>query len=140
MIVVDSSALIAILFREPQSNALIDRLGASTESQRFLSAANYLETGAVIAGRVPDAMAGLKDLDTLIVLFGIKVVPLTEAQARIGLQGRILFGRGSGSPARLNLGDCYAYALARDLDAPLLFIGDDFTHTDVRSALPVTSR
>jgi len=74
-------------------------------------------------------------------MLNVRIHPLTEKQARLGLEARIRFGRGSGSPARLNLGDCYAYALAKDLDAPLLFIGDDFTHTDIRSALgPVTSR
>ena len=141
MIVVDSSAAIAILFEEPSQDALMDRLTEVARNQRFISAASYLETGSVIAGRIDEPPRTQDLLDGLLEMLGVEVAPLTERQAKIGIQARIRFGRGSGSPAKLNLGDCYAYALAKDLDAPLLFIGDDFTHTDIRSALgPVTSR
>lgn len=135
MIVVHSSAAIAILFEEPPKKALLDRLAKEPLGQRVMSAASYLQTGAVMVGRIdrPELAEGF--LDTLLNMTGIQVTPLTEGQAKIGIQARIRFGRGSGSPAKLNLGDCYAYALAKDLDAPLLFIGDDFTHTDIRSAL-----
>ena len=135
MIVVDSSAAIAILFREPERIALMKRLAEVPSSERFMSAANYVETGSVIAGRTSDPAKAEEDLDRLLDMLGVRVHPLTEGQARLGLTARVRFGRGSGSAAKLNLGDCYAYALAKDLDAPLLFIGDDFTHTDIRSAL-----
>lgn len=135
MIAVDSSAAIAILFEEPSQDALMDRLTESTRSQRFMSAATYVETGSVIAGRIAEPALAQDYLDGLVDMLGIQIVPLTDAQARIGTQARVQFGRGSGSPAKLNLGDCYAYALAKDLNAPLLFVGDDFTHTDIRSAL-----
>jgi ribonuclease VapC len=135
LIVVDSSALIAIMFEEPERDGLVDRLEISARAQRYLSAANYLETGAVVAARIAEPLNSERDLDALLSMLGIRVVPLTEDQARIGLQARIRYGRGFGSPAKLNLGDCHAYALAKDLNAPLLFIGNDFTNTDIRSAL-----
>jgi len=135
LIVVDSSALIAILFEEAERDLLIDRLELSPRARRYLSAANYLETGAVLAARIAEPRQSQSDLDALLGMLGVQVVPLTEDQARIGLQARIQFGRGFGSPAKLNLGDCYAYALAKDLNAPLLFIGNDFSHTDIRPAL-----
>ncbi|MBI1405747.1 MAG: PIN domain-containing protein [Caulobacter sp.] len=133
--IVDSSAAIAILFEEPSRAALLDRLAKEPPGQRLMSAANYLETGAVIVARIDRPELAQSFLETLLDLSGIQVTPLTEDQARIGVQARVRFGRGSGSAAKLNLGDCYAYALAKDLDAPLLFIGDDFSHTDIRPAL-----
>jgi len=65
----------------------------------------------------------------------LSVAPVTARQARIARAAYRDFGRGSGHPAKLNFGDCFAYALAIERDEPLLFKGDDFTHTDVRSAL-----
>jgi len=62
-------------------------------------------------------------------------LPVTEAQARIAREAYRDFGRGSGHPARLNFGDCFAYALAKAMNEPLLFKGDDFTRTDITSAL-----
>lgn len=67
---------------------------------------------------------------------GISIVPVDEEQARIALTARVSFGRGFGSAAKLNFGDCFAYALARSMDAPLLFIGNDFGATDIGVALP----
>jgi ribonuclease VapC len=63
-------------------------------------------------------------------------VPVTVDQARLAAQAYREYGKGSGSPARLNLGDTFSYALAKDTGQPLLFVGDDFTHTDITSALP----
>ena len=67
---------------------------------------------------------------------GIAVVPVSVEQVRLGRVAHQRFGRGSGHPARLNLGDCFAYALAKDTGEPLLYKGDDFVHTDVRSVFP----
>lgn len=67
--------------------------------------------------------------------YKISIEPVTEAQARIARQAYRRFGKGNGHPARLNFGDCFAYALARDRNEPLLFVGNDFIHTDIRSAL-----
>ena len=67
--------------------------------------------------------------------FGIIIEPVTEIQARIARHAYREFGRGSGSPAQLNFGDCFSYALAKDKNEPLLFKGNDFAHTDVRSVM-----
>ena len=67
---------------------------------------------------------------------GIRVAVLDEAQARMALEARIRFGKGFGARAKLNFGDSFAYALAKSLNAPLLFIGEDFHHTDITPALP----
>lgn len=69
-------------------------------------------------------------LDELRDRLKIMIAPVSEAQARIGHEAYLTFGRGN-SPARLNFGDCFAYALAKDTGLPLLFKGDDFTHTDI---------
>ena len=70
-------------------------------------------------------------LETSIRTSGIEIVPFTPAQARLARIAYQQFGRGSGHPARLNMGDCFAYALARDLGEPLLFKGRDFALTDI---------
>lgn len=74
-------------------------------------------------------------LDAFLAASRVQVVPFDEAQARAALEARIRFGRGLGGPGKLNLGDTYAYALAKVRNAPLLFVGDDFAQTDIASAL-----
>jgi ribonuclease VapC len=129
--IVDSSALVAILTDESGSTVLNDLL-ISTDGSA-VSAASYLETGIVLdrhrRGPVSDA------LDDYLEGARLSVAPVTARQARIARAAYRDFGRGSGHPAKLNFGDCFAYALAIERDEPLLFKGDDFTHTDVRSAL-----
>jgi len=134
MIVVDSSAVLAILFREPSSAELRIRLAADPE--RVLSVASYLEAGTVLAGRRrSDRLRAIADLDAFLVEAGIRLVPVETAHAAIALRARIVHGRGMGHGGRLNFGDAFSHALAKSLDAPLLFVGDDFTKTDVRSAM-----
>jgi ribonuclease VapC len=134
MIVVDSSAVLAILFREPSSAELRVRLAADPE--RVLSVASYLEAGTVLAGRRrSDRLRAIADLDAFLAEAGIQLVPVETAHAAIALRARIVRGRGMGHGGRLNFGDAFSYALAKSLDAPLLFVGDDFTKTDVRSAM-----
>lgn len=134
MIVVDSSAVIAILFGEPLARAMLERLAADPE--RVMSVASYLETGTVLAGRMaankPDAAGRL---DAFLVELGVELAPVDMAQARLALAARIRFGRGMGHGGVLNFGDCFSYALAKSHDAPLLFAGDDFGTTGVRVAL-----
>ena len=129
--IVDSSALVAILTDEPGSTVLNDLL-ISTDGS-VVSAASYLETGIVLdrhgRGPVTDA------LDDYLEGAALSVAPVTARQARIARAAYRDFGRGSCHSAKLNFGDCFAYALAIERDEPLLFKGDDFTHTDVRSAL-----
>jgi ribonuclease VapC len=130
-VIVDSSALIAISRGEPESavcfRALLDSLLTR------ISAANWLEATIVVDGwRDPEAS---RELDALIERFKVVVEPVTVHQARTAREAYRRFGRGIGHPARLNFGDCFAYALAKDLDEPLLFVGQDFIHTDVRRVL-----
>jgi ribonuclease VapC len=134
LIVVDSSAVAAMLFGEPSSGALAARLAA--DPQRFISAASYLEIGTVLAGRRrSDRLKAIDDLDVFLDEAGIVVAPVDAAQARLALRARILYGRGMGHGGTLNYGDTFAYALAKSHDAPLLFVGDDFVATDIKTAL-----
>ncbi len=129
--IIDSSALVAILRAEPDAARFAQALNDAT--QRRLSAVSFVETAIVIDGsRSPVASRALDDLirDTRIV-----IQPVTEAQARLAREAYRDFGRGSGHPARLNFGDCFAYALAHATGEPLLFKGADFTRTNVKSAL-----
>ena len=138
MIVVDSSAIVAIAFSEPRAAVIVERLLREPAGQRLVSAANYVETGTVLAGRRHDnAGAAIDDLRDLLTTLGIRIVAVDEAQAVLALNARIRFGRGFGKPAGLNFGDAFAYALAKALDAPLLFVGDDFAATDIRDATTV---
>lgn len=126
--IVDSSALIAILRPEEDaarfSAALVD-----PGHVRRMSAATYLETSIVVDGNRDPILS--RRLDALIAASDIAIEPVTAEQAMIARQAYRDFGRGSGHPARLNFGDCFAYALARASNEPLLFKGDDFNHTDV---------
>ncbi len=122
--IVDSSAIVAMLREEPEIDAMIAALADADKA--VVSAANYLEAAIVIDGeRNPVASA---KLDGLLVRLGIKIEPVTETQVRIARQAYRDFGRGSGHPAKLNVGDCFAYALATERGEPLLYKGDDFAH------------
>ncbi len=128
--IVDTSALIAILRNEP--DALVYAKAVAAAAIRRVSAANYIEAAAVIdASRDPVAS---RRFDDLFREAALRIEPVTEAQARLAREAYRDFGRGSGHPARLNLGDCFAYALAKASNEPLLFKGDDFTHTDIAPA------
>lgn len=129
--IVDSSALIAILAGEPDAEELNDVLSGAV--RRALSVANYLEA-AIVLDRHPARRAGEK-LDRYLVTGQVELADVTESQARIARAAYRNFGRGTGHPAGLNFGDCFAYALAIDRDESLLYKGNDFKHTDVRSAL-----
>lgn len=129
--IVDSSALIAILAGEPDAEELNDVLSGAVRPA--LSVANYLEA-AIVLDRHPARRAGEK-LDRYLVAGQVELADVTESQARIARAAYRNFGRGTGHPAGLNFGDCFAYALAIDRDESLLYKGNDFNHTDVRSAL-----
>jgi ribonuclease VapC len=128
--IIDTSAIVAILRYEP--DAAIFANAIENAARRRLSAATYVETSAVIDGS-RDPIASRR-LDELIDEAGIVIEPVTIRQARIAREAFRDFGRGSGHPARLNFGDCFAYALAKDMNEPLLFKGDDFSRTDVTVA------
>jgi ribonuclease VapC len=129
--IVDSSALVAILVNEEDGDSLsmvLDR----TEVVR-LSAASYFETSIVI-DHYRDAVLSAR-LDDAILDSDIVIEPVTVEQARIARQAYRDYGKGSGHPAQLSFGDCFSYALAREKREPILFKGDDFSKTDLRSAL-----
>jgi len=128
--IVDTSALVAILRAEP--DAAVFARAIQTARARRISAANYLEAAAVIDGS-RDPVASRR-VDELLREANIIIEPVTELQARIARAAYRDFGPGSGHPARLNFGDCFAYALAKDIGEPLLFKGNDFVHTDVAIA------
>jgi ribonuclease VapC len=127
MIVVDSSALVAILEQEPDADHFMQII--RDEPRRFVSAVTVYETGIVIGARRGwDAAANVM---ALIDALGIEIVPFAEPYVSASLDAYRRHGKGVHSKARLNLGDCAAYALAKNLDAPLLFKGSDLAETDV---------
>jgi ribonuclease VapC len=97
-----------------------------------MSAGSFLEAAIVVDGRHDPILS--RQLDELIATLKIAIEPVTYEQASIGRAAYRDFGRGSGHPARLNYGDCFAYALAKATGEPLLYVGNDFGHTDLRSA------
>jgi ribonuclease VapC len=132
LIVVDSSALIAIALKEPEAEGCFDALRRG--GQAAIAPINYVETGVILVRRgfVPSH----HDFDEWLAELAIAV----DEEANLGsdaLKAYLRFGKGL-HPARLNLADCFAYALAKTLDLPLLYKGDDFAKTDIRSALQPT--
>ena len=126
--VIDSSALVAILFGEPGADSFVDAIAAATP--RLLSAASLLEAAIVVDNQMGPA-AG-RQLDRFVEQARIRIEPVTEAQVRIARQAYVDFGRGNHG-AKLNFGDCFAYALAKATGEPLLFKREDFEQTDIRA-------
>ena len=131
MIAVDTSALIAILFSEPEADAFQHRLSLE---EVCVSAVSLQEASMVLAGRLHDETAW-EELDDLIRTTPVEVVAYDRALAELSRLAFLRFGKGR-HPARLNCGDCASYALARHRDIPLLFKGTDFAKTDIVPALP----
>ena len=132
--VIDSSAIMAVLLAEPDAARIAKRIAA--ERQSLISAANYVEAGQVYTQRQRlDPEISLARYRAFLDNNGVEIAPVDEAQARLALTARIKYGRGFGHPARLNYSDCFAYALAKTRGLPLLYKGADFTHTDIVSAL-----
>jgi ribonuclease VapC len=128
--IVDTSALIAIVKGEPEAAAFkAALLGSASVS---LSAATYLEA-CIVADRYRNPLLRAR-FDAILEETGISIEPFTAEQARISREAYRDYGKGSGHAANLNFGDCFSYALARVKREPLLFKGDDFGHTDVRRA------
>lgn len=128
--IVDTSALIAILRSEPESEKFTRLLQAAVDPQ--MSAATYVELGAVMA-RLRDPVV-TRQVDELIRLLGIRIVAVDEPQAHIARGAYRDFGQGMGTAAQLNYGDTFSYALASATGKPLLYAGNDFSGTDVRRA------
>lgn len=128
--IVDTSAIIAILAEEQAATDLAEILAASEQS--LIAAPTLVELEAVLQhrGSVDEARRAAR----LLRAAEIEVLDFTAQHAEVARQAYRDYGRASGHRARLNLADCFAYALASVLDQPLLFVGDDFIHTDVRVA------
>jgi ribonuclease VapC len=120
--IVDTSAIVAMLQLEREATAMLRLLSKDRDSK--MSAATYLECGIVIdKAKKPKASA---NLDALIGRLDIEITPLTVSQAKLARQAYRDFGKGSGHKAQLNFGDCFAYALAMERGEALLYKGDDF--------------
>ncbi len=134
MIVVDSSAIVAIFRQEDDAVRHAQRIGE--DDHPVMSAANVLETSMVLRGlkRISSEAAD-RWLDEFLKAGAIEIESVTPQQANAARLAHARFGKGTGHSAGLNFGDCFAYALAKTLDAPLLFKGDDFPHTDLKLAL-----
>lgn len=128
--IVDASAIVAIALDEEPASRLIEALISARRPA--VSAATLFEAMIVIDARGPIAS---RRLDVLLADVDLEVVPFTTDHTALARQAYRDFGRGSGHPARLNFGDCLTYALAAARGEALLYVGDDFAHTDLRSAL-----
>ena len=125
--VLDTSALMAILFGEPESETFISLIGQ--DSKRLISASTALELMIVIESRKGEI--GGRDLDLFLHRAKIDIVPFDGEQAELARIAWRRYGKGNGHPAQLNFGDCFAYTLSKISGEPLLFKGNDFSQTDV---------
>ena len=125
--VIDSSAIIAILTGEPE--AVYFAQAIEKDTLRLMSAASWLETAIVIEARF--GLPGGEEFEKLIQVAQIHIEAVTSEQAAVDRMAYRKYGKGRGHPAGLNFGDCFSYALAKITGEPLLFKGDDFTHTDI---------
>ena len=128
--IVDSSALLAIVFNEPEAGSFLRLM---MQGSCTISAANYFEAGLVVDRRSRDEIPR-RAFDTLLLATQLRIVDVTRDQADQARAAYREFGKGN-HPAALNFGDCFAYALARETGEPLLYKGNDFAQTDVISAV-----
>ena len=128
MIVVDTSALIAVLAQEAAKPTLISKIAAA--SVRIISPITRVETVMVASRLFRDPV---QEVDAVLGAMKLELAPIDETQTTWAVRAFILYGKGR-HPAGLNLADCFSYAAAKALDAPLLYVGDDFAKTDIRSA------
>jgi ribonuclease VapC len=129
--IIDTSALVAILRDEPEAEICAHAIESAAE--RRISAVNFVEAAVVIDGS-RDPIASRR-FDDLLTAARVRIEPVTEIQARLARDAYRDFGKGSGHSAKLNFGDCFAYALAKTTGESLLFIGADFGHTDIVPAI-----
>lgn len=124
--VIDTSALLAILQNEPERRSF--NLEIQAAERRLISAAIYVECSMILESRC--GAEGVRDLDHFIARAQLTIVPVDAEQARIARDAFRKYGKGR-HRAGLNFGDCFSYALSRAIDEPLLFKGNDFPHTDI---------
>ena len=130
--IVDASALIAVVLEEPGFETYLDTLLPSPTIR--MSAANFLEA-AIVVDRLPNPRASVR-FDALIEDLDIIIEPASLGQAQLAREAHSRFGRGTGHPARLNFGDCFTYALAERTGHPVLCTGDDFAATGISVLRP----
>lgn len=128
--VIDTSALVAILFGEPEADRFARVI--ADDDVRLVPTASLLETSIVVESELGEA--GGRELDFLVLTTAIEIVPFTLDHLRMARHAYRMFGKGR-HPAGLNFGDCFAYALSRTTGEPLLFKGVDFSRTDISPAL-----
>lgn len=127
--IVDTSAVMAIVLEEPERDAMLRTLLESPV--RRMSAGTWMELATVIIRRHPTRT---RLVETLLRTLNLVIEDVTREQALLGRDAYRAYGRGTGQHARLNFGDCFAYALSKATGEPLLFKGDDFARTDVLAA------
>jgi len=131
---VDASAIVAILTRESDADALADALDAAR--QPITSAVAVFEAVLGICRKHHASVAeAQEDVREFLAAASIRTVSITDKEAETALEAFARYGKGRGHPAQLNLGDCFAYAIARNYRAALLFKGEDFTKTDITPAI-----
>ncbi|WP_421361040.1 type II toxin-antitoxin system VapC family toxin [Agrobacterium rosae] len=127
MIAIDTSALMAVLLDEPEADACAEAL---ENASRLIISAGTLAEASIVASRRNIA----DELDALIKRLGVEIIHVTPRYARLMAQAYDSWGKGV-HPASLNFGDCFAYALAKSENCPLLYVGNDFSRTDIKGAL-----
>lgn len=129
-IFVDASAIVAIVYGEPEADVLADMI--EEHNDRCYCAVGAWEAAQAIARlRKIDLTKAAAAIESFAFEAGLRIVPIGEAEAREAIAAHARYGKGTGHPARLNMGDCFAYACAKTHDARLLYKGDDFSHTDM---------
>jgi ribonuclease VapC len=124
--IIDTSALVAVFFAEPERRAFLESIDRSVT--RMISAANVLETGIVLEARRGETVG--REFDLFVVRMNLEIVPVDADQIEIARSAWRKYGKGR-HPAALNFGDCFAYALAKAYDEPILAKGTDFRRTDI---------
>jgi ribonuclease VapC len=130
-VIIDTSAILAILYDEPGSERLAKAIAQARN--RRISAGSLVELFVVVARQQNPLLR--RRVDDFLRVLRAEIVPVTELQAYIASEAYTAYGKGREVRAQLNYGDCFAYALARESGEPLLFVGEDFPHTDIRPAL-----
>jgi ribonuclease VapC len=130
-VIVDSSAIIAILRMEPEAEPFLKKLDEAPRC--FIAAPTYLEAAMVMAGTLGEK--GRDDVDQLLNALDIVIVPFTPTASKVAVSAFLTYGKGSGHKAQLNFGDCISYAASKVEAMPLLFKGEDFGFTDVERAV-----
>lgn len=134
MMFVDASAIVAILTREPDGDALANAIEGAA-SPITSPVAVFEATLGVCRKRHASVAEAQEDVLDFLEIASVGTVPITSEEATSALDAFSRYGKGQGHPAQLNLGDCFAYAAAKTHQATLLFKGEDFGHTDIRSAI-----